>query len=539
MMKRFACLTAVFLLAAACRQEAAFPPAPAMPRISLGIVDGDGVTTRSLLSDPDIETRITCVTLASYAGGELLGTAYYSGNKEGMTLKLPGLGTANVYALANMGDLRDALPARESALDQLQYRIPGYTTPQTGLNDRGLPMAGMLPCSAGDSELLIPLKRLMAKVSARLSVEWEGTLGSVRVRNLNAVLRPFGESRARGPEDLLEEEELAAGAGAQSANLVFYVPENLQGSVPSITVAADKSRDNAALEDRWESLTYLETEVAAREPYFGAMTYRSFLGENATSDFSIRRNCCYDWQLRYLEDGLSLQDWKHENGISWIRKVFNLFIDELTHFTGETIRVWPGARRDTYTGGVWKWTNWYYYPLQKDDVQWWEGDFTSPDYLTPRYWDTEDGSWHYTALRAGNGDLWGRYTDEWGSQTTQVRLYVYGPRPTLTLSVSPSEIRLGGTVNFTSILTTEDGPRDITHEFCSDTYDLDYMEYKWVDDYHGPHWEWVRYYSPRELDVDREGHYTPTEPGTRRFKVLYVFEKRDIESNEVSFTVAP
>ena len=60
---------------------------------------------------------------------------------------------------------------------------------------------------------------------------------------------------------------------------------------------------------------YLETVVEGTGIYVGSITYRSYLGQDAISDFDIRRNSRYNWRIQYLKDGLQYNDWKHDNDL--------------------------------------------------------------------------------------------------------------------------------------------------------------------------------------------------------------------------------
>lgn len=271
--------------------------------------------TRSLLTAPDIETKKTGITLAAYEAGTLVTSAYFTERLDAMTLNLERDVAYTVYALVNMGDLRGSLPVSEAGLGSLTYRIPSYTEGTASLAARGLPMAGKLDYAGGSA--VIPVERLLAKVTARLSCEWTGAaIREVRVRNLNGVLRPFGTGSADDGGDMLEGQEFQDGTGTASGTFVFYVPENRQGMISGITDSAGKSPDKSdAVAAKQDRLTYLETIVDASGQYKGSITYRSYLGRDAVSDFDIRRNAHYLWTVRYMEDGLQLDDWKHGNDL--------------------------------------------------------------------------------------------------------------------------------------------------------------------------------------------------------------------------------
>ena len=270
------------------------------------------VPTRSLLTAPDIETKKTSVTLAAYAGGALANCQHYTTALDAMALELDPGQTYTLYALVNMGDMTASLPRLESDLESLTYRIPSYTEGAESLAARGLPMAGTLDYPGHGT--VIPVERLLAKVTAHLSCEWEdAAIRSVRVRNLNRVLRPFGE--AVMDEDW-DQQEFDDGTGTASGTFVFYVPENRQGTIGEIQTSREKSPDaNDEVRARSARLTYLETTVEGTGTILGTIVYRSYLGRNAVTDFDILRNARYDWTLRFLPDGLQYDDWKHDNDL--------------------------------------------------------------------------------------------------------------------------------------------------------------------------------------------------------------------------------
>ena len=308
-MRRTTFLAAVLL--AACSRPAPLPEREAAFRTEE--TDFLGVPTRSLLTSADIETKRTTVTLAAYAGGTLVARSHYTTDLDAMTLTLNPSQTHTIYALVNMGDMTTSIPLSESDLTSLTYRIPSYTEGAESVAVRGIPMAGELTWPGQGTA--IPVERLLAKVTATLSCEWEGAaIRSVRVRNLNRVLRPFGEGVR---EEDWDQQDFQQGAGAASGTFVFYVPENRQGTIDGIQSPRDKSPDrNDEVRARNERLTYLETVADGTGRYEGSITYRSYLGGNATTDFDIRRNAHYRWTIRFLSDGLQYDDWKHDNDLT-------------------------------------------------------------------------------------------------------------------------------------------------------------------------------------------------------------------------------
>lgn len=306
-MKRESILSVLsFLLLASCSRER---PETVFRTLDTAFCE---VPTRSLLTAPDIETKKTSVTLAAYAGGALADCQHYTTALDAMVLELDPGQTYTLYALVNMGDMTASLPRLESDLESLTYRIPSYTEGAESLAARGLPMAGTLDYPGHGT--VIPVERLLAKVTAHLSCEWEdAAIRSVRVRNLNRVLRPFGE--AVMDEDW-DQQEFDDGTGTASGTFVFYVPENRQGTIGEIQTSREKSPDaNDEVRARSDRLTYLETTVEGTGTILGTIVYRSYLGRNAVTDFDILRNARYEWTLRFLPDGLQYDDWKHDNDL--------------------------------------------------------------------------------------------------------------------------------------------------------------------------------------------------------------------------------
>jgi len=311
----------LFLVGLAACTEKADPEGERAVSVSFttGMTSQWAVLTRSVLTAPDIETKTTCVTLAAYSGGVLDASGHFTGDLSPMALTLTRDRSYTVYALVNMGDMRSVLPVSESGLRDLAYTIPSYTGGSTSIETRGIPMSGSIDFTPGSGAgTVIPVRRLLAKVTAHLSCDWDGAeIAAVRVRGLNGRLLPFGESAVRNASDVLPQVEYSAGDGGPSGTYVFYVPENQQGTVPGITDSEDKSHErNPAVDAMRERLTYLETSVSTSGDYTGTVTYRSYLGRNATSDFDIEGNVSYSWTILFRGDNLQESTWKRETDLS-------------------------------------------------------------------------------------------------------------------------------------------------------------------------------------------------------------------------------
>lgn len=325
-MRRFSILFLLLFLALSCRREQAGESAPERQQAHFSVVVEDlqeQSRTKTVLTDDSIETKVTSITMAVYsADGKLVEKRYVtSGFNDIRYMLVPGE-TFLVYALANMGDMRDSFPSSisgDASLESIAYSIPSYTSGEDCINARGIPMAGKLVYSASGGAGQIALTRLLAKLQVHLSCQWPGTFRTVKIYNLNKTLKPFGVSAAASESDILDQQEIhILEADAQEGDLLFYIPENRQGTVPGIQSPREKSRDNDAVEGK-DLKSYLEVEVTGKPGtgVNGTLTYRSYLGGNNSTDFNILRNNRYAWQVEYLPGNLQNNDWKHQNALSW------------------------------------------------------------------------------------------------------------------------------------------------------------------------------------------------------------------------------
>ena len=342
-----------------------------------GAMGSAGIATRSVLSAPDIETRKTCVTLAAYSGGVLAASGHFTSGLDAMRLNLQENLTYDIVALVNMGDMRSSLPSSEDGLASVTYTVPGYAE----VNSAGIPMSGRLDgYMAVPSRGTVPVRRLFAKVTANLELDWPGaSFTGVSVRNMNGVLAPFGESAVSGASDVLSWNDSGPGSGS-SCSVVLYVPENRQGTITGGSVPRDKSHErNPAIGAVRERLTYIETSVTASGEYEGGVTYRSYLGSDAVSDFDVTGNTHYVWNLRYTEEGLAYEDWKTEKELS-----DNRFL----RWRGDPIEVSPG-QAVTYS-------DWYSTNITSG-VSAWSGN------ATPGMVSSSDGNGFTVSASAADG----------------------------------------------------------------------------------------------------------------------------------------
>lgn len=277
--------------------------------------------TKSCLSGvSDIESRMTSVCLGIYRGGNLYDTKYLTSGLGAMSLRLDSGSTYMIYALVNMGDVRSLYPSQEMDLEGLVWTLSSLTDSSTGVIARGIPMAGSLEYTAGSGgSTAIPVKRLLAKVTLNIGCTWPGgSISRASICQANGRLLPFGTSAMlSGSDEATACRDYEVDLSGTSQSVVLYVPENIQGtSATPINASYKKSPDwSAWVEANLERFTYLEVEITGTGLYQGSMVYRHLLGSNATSNFDIRRNTAYTWTLRYDEDRLSWNDWKHDSSL--------------------------------------------------------------------------------------------------------------------------------------------------------------------------------------------------------------------------------
>ena len=345
-------------------------------------VSGDELcsSTRSILPEGTIDTRLTDVTLASYdSQGRLVNAIYYDDIDAPIVMPISKNMPIDIYAVANMGDMSKRFPVDESEVSGMTYVLGSYV--EVVLD--GIPMCGVSrDCIyKGNETVNVDLERLFAKVNVRiLHTELEGsepggsvakTLAnkSIYLRQANRRMMPFAAtgSRAETTGDLLsisdfnsnladldkftgqlDEDELEVGlAYIQDTTIVLYVPENAQGCLlpenndPFYKVAGSISGIDGKPYDKL--CTYVEFNAAKPnkgDGYYGDLTYRCYLGENNVSDFSVRRNSTYELTMTFTDAGFVLDNWKVVRGGNWVDTRTLYFVDEPYYvYPGETVNV--------------------------------------------------------------------------------------------------------------------------------------------------------------------------------------------------------
>ena len=334
---------------------------------------------RSVLGNESIDTKVTDVTLAAYdSDGKFVNAMYDDSPRSPVSLYVDGSGSNTVYALVNMGDMTKCFPMHENDVADIEYVIESYQDVAL----KGIPMCGVhkgCVYQAGQT-VSISVERLFAKLNARvLHTSLAGSNQSsvfaynlcnksIYLRQANRRLLPFakGGSKAEVQDDILElsdynsdlndknsyqgslsQSQMGPGVGYfQDTTIVLYVPENIQGVLlPSNTdpmEKVDKRISDLNGKDYGHLCTYLElnaTKPDRGEGFSGDLTYRCYLGEDNVTDFSIKRNSCYDLTLNLTDGGFHLDSWKVERGDNWsdVRTLY---------FVDEPYLIYPGVTRN-------------------------------------------------------------------------------------------------------------------------------------------------------------------------------------------------
>lgn len=198
-------------------------------------------------------------------------------------------GTYDLYIVANIhSDLgsRTAQELRDLTLDyNYEYEdLPMWAKETVTIPDQTNDALYRLPA--------ITVKRGLAKVSVNVRSDVSDILlKSIRMVCIPRVSKPFADDNrpsttrrdyTEGPISFFTDLE-------DSYTAVYYLPENLQGERPEIKSEEQKGPDNAP--------TYATYILIRAEKEGIAFAYRIYLGSNNTTNFDLRRNVCYAYNI--------------------------------------------------------------------------------------------------------------------------------------------------------------------------------------------------------------------------------------------------
>ena len=162
-----------------------------------------------------------------------------------------------------------------------------------------LPMSGYTTLSVEDrmSAPVITVRRTVAKIICNISIDpavvYALKLQSVQIMNAAATTMLFEEKQIAKNFITMNSAAIAS-SELRSATRMFYLLENCQGDVPSITTQQQKCSENAP-----QGATFVR--IKAQKDGL-QMTYDVYLGENNTSNFDVRRNSVQTLDIRIKGD---------------------------------------------------------------------------------------------------------------------------------------------------------------------------------------------------------------------------------------------
>ena len=198
-------------------------------------------------------------------------------------------GSYEAYAVANVH--RDMGTMTQEQLRAVQLpSVTRYTM---------LPMSGHTTLTVEDrmSAPVITVRRTVAKIVCNISIDptvvYALKLQSVQIMNAAATTMLFEEKQIAKNFITMNSAAIAS-SELRSATRMFYLLENCQGDVPSITTQQQKCAANAP-----QGATYVR--IKAQKDGL-QMTYDVYLGENNTSNFDVRRNSVQTLDIRIKGD---------------------------------------------------------------------------------------------------------------------------------------------------------------------------------------------------------------------------------------------
>lgn len=281
--------------------------------------------SRSSFLDKDLG-RITDLNIFLYHNGVLLKEhSYYYTDMSSLMLSFPdGKNGFNIYMVGNVGQLE--APEDESEIGGLCHVAETYDDYR---ND-GFPVANVFPDYMKGSLASFKLKRLVGQYNIMMKPSAENAeyvVKDVRLMNCALDVYPFGnaiKARIFAPSaiygedasgDFLTDDDIVRLNRGESVSICFI--ENLQGELlPGNTDRKKKIPSSLETLDSGLSqcCTYMEitADIITQSAKYTDVRYRFYLGQNETTDFSIKRNTLYDVVLDFTQNMVCEQEWRIE-----------------------------------------------------------------------------------------------------------------------------------------------------------------------------------------------------------------------------------
>lgn len=249
------------------------------------------------------------VSVFVYHDGKLAASSYSEGQDIPVMRLKSGL-AYSIYAVANMG--RCTPPEEESVLAGTEHFINGPDALGTGI----VPMSakGRVTVEGSHCRVDIPFVRLAAMTGFALESSVSYEIEYVALLNAPAVCAPFSDSSSAdsvfsgryyaGPDDVK-----VLGSGGV---WYFSILENCLGVLLPDNTDPRQKKPSCLAPDTAGSCPYLEVSLNFQGT-LGRRVYRFCLGNDATSDFNVRRNT-YTKVTLVLGSGKDEYTWTVDRG---------------------------------------------------------------------------------------------------------------------------------------------------------------------------------------------------------------------------------
>ncbi|WP_071145236.1 DUF4906 domain-containing protein [Bacteroides ihuae] len=271
--------------------------------LSIGMGGSDNeVGTRS--STGISESAIDNVCVFQFNGtaptSTLISKNYYSSlsSMNLVTSLTENAGIQTVYVVANVDDLTGSYTVNSTSLSAFQSSVYAMSTEASVTSSADLPMIGTYVGATMPGLYAVSLTRMVAKLGFTCNVSLTNTsdaftITSVRlysVANVTQMNTPTGTYPANSTTDASKYTNYTAESYTPGNMLTWYIPENLRGTVSTITTEQEKSRANAPAYSTYIEVEGLYTPSGSTTEY---VTYRLYPGTNMTTNFDIARNTYY------------------------------------------------------------------------------------------------------------------------------------------------------------------------------------------------------------------------------------------------------
>lgn len=289
--------------------------------ITVGVDDPEtiGPHTKSSFTDADL-SRISDMNILIYHEGVFLKDySKYITDLSSIKLTLPGGKDGfNIYLVGNVGEV-DA-PESESDIDELQYVVSSYND----FRAKGFPVANVYRNYAKGSQTNLKVKRLVGQYNVRIdasATDAEYTVKDLRMINCALDVYPFatdkkatvfGKVISTQTGDILTADDIQKLNAGETVPLYFI--ENLQGVLLPNNTDRKNKIPSIVGDEYAKYCTYIEitADIQTASAKYTNGKYRFYLGQDETTDFSIRRNTVYNATLDFTQNMVSEEDWRIE-----------------------------------------------------------------------------------------------------------------------------------------------------------------------------------------------------------------------------------